>query len=259
MMDRNNKKKYQRIFLLLSVLLFSFGTSGVKAEEFEVQTGSNAEWIINSVSDQSVAWYRIDIWTDLGSWVAENNSKIHYTVTEIHEEIYGDLIIGNLTISNSSSAEIASDLAIGVLMWGPGLITHTNWTKHKIEAQEQAQSDWLNGTLKITESTKSYISISLETIKFAMVSASQNTSLVYDKNSGILLEAQTGFGSYFLDIELSSTDPPLKEVELSSTDPPLKDGNGQFLAVSWMDVLLPFIFISGIGLWRGRKRYNKKL
>ena len=246
-MDKNNKKSYQRIFLLLSVLLFSFGTSGVKAEEFEVETGSNAKWIINSVSDQPVSWYRIDVWTDLGSWAAENNSKIQYTITEIQEEIYGDLTIGNLSISDASSAEIASDLAIGVLMWGPGLITHTNWTKHINEATEQSQSDWLNGSLHITESTESYLSISLETIKFTMVSASQNTTLIYDRNSGILLEAQTGFGSYFLDIELSSTDPPLKEVK------------GQFLTISWMDVFIPLIFISVIGFWRGRKRTNKKL
>ena len=227
--------------MLLVVLSLPVGTTAVKTEGFTIQAGTYAEWQINSVTDQPVAWFRIDIWTPMGSWKAENGSQISYTVTAVTDDVYGDLLIGNLTITNSSSAEIASNLVLGILFWGPGLITHTNWTTHTEEAQDQARSEWINGTLTITERTHTYMDTTFETITFDLVASSQNTTLIYEKHSGILMEAQTGFGAYFLDIVISSTDPPLKGVE------------GPFLPLTWPTIVIPLLVLVGVNIRKRRK------
>lgn len=241
-MINTNKNRSKMIWMLFIAISLPVGTTLVKADGFAVQIGTQAEWLINSVTVHPTAWYRIDIWTYLGSWIAENGSKIGYTVTAVNEEVYGGLIIGNLTVTNSSSAEIASNLVLGILSWGPGLITHTNWANHSEVAQEQANSEWINGTITLTEKTQTYLDKTFETIKYVLVSSSQNTTLVYEKNSGVLLEAQTGFGLYFLDLEISSIDPPLEGVK------------GQFISLSWEVVLLPLLFLVGIGILKRKKR-----
>ena len=114
-MSNSNKKIIQMAWLLTTLISLTIGASLANAEEFSVQVGVQAEWEIKSVSNQPVAWYRIDVWTFLGNWKAENNSKMEYKVTEANENIYGDLIIGNLTVTNSSSAEIASNTVLGIL------------------------------------------------------------------------------------------------------------------------------------------------
>jgi len=243
-MVSTNKNRSQILWVLLAVLSLPIGSTAGNADGFTVQVGIYAEWQINSVNAQPVPWYRIDIWTYMGSWKAENGSKMSYTVTAVNEDVYGDLIIGNLTVTNSSSAEIASALVLGILSWSPGLITHTDWANHTEEAKEQTNSEWINGTLTIPEKNQVYMDKTLETISFILVSSSQNTTLVYEKSSGVLLEAQTGFGAYFLNIEISSTDPPLKEVE------------GKFFPLNWMVVILPLFFLTGIRIWKRREKIS---
>jgi hypothetical protein len=236
----NNQKRIQAIGMLVAAISLSIGVAAVSAEGFSVQPGTRAEWIINSVSTEPIPWYRIDVWTGMGSWKTESGSTLAYTVTEINQTVYGELVLGNLTVTDSSSEETASNLILGILMWGPGLITHTDWTKHIEDANEQTQSEWINGTLELTETPQTFLGKMLETIKFALVSASQNTTLVYDKGSGILLEAQTGFGQYFLEIEISLVDPPLSGVP-------------EFSSFPWMVLNLQFISWIGFRIWKRRK------
>jgi len=239
-MTDSNQKRIQAIGMLVAAISLSIGVAAVNADGFSVQPGTRAEWLINSVSIETVPWYRIDIWTGMGSWKTESGSILAYTVTEANQTVFGELVLGNLTVTNSSSEETASNLILGILMWGPGLITHTNWVKHIEDAQEQTQSEWINGTLEYTETHQTYMGITLETIKFTLVSVSQNTTLVYDKVSGILLEAQTGFGQYYLEIEISLVDPPLSGVP-------------EFLPFPWMILTLPLLSLVGFRIWKRRK------
>ncbi|MFQ6126641.1 MAG: hypothetical protein ACE5R6_18805 [Candidatus Heimdallarchaeota archaeon] len=241
-----NKNRFQVFWVSFVALSLPIGSTAANVDGFTVQVGTHAEWHIHSVNAQPVPWYRIGVWTYLGSWKAENGSEISYTVTAVNEDVYGDLNIGNLTVTNSSSAEIASALVLGILTWSPGLITHTDWVKHTEEAQEQANSEWVNGTLTVPEKNQVYMGKTFETISFILVSTSQNTTLVYEKNSGALLEAQTGFGAYFLDIEISSIDPPLKEVK------------GVFFSLTWLVVILPLLFLTGIRIWKRRERISAR-
>jgi hypothetical protein len=145
---------------------------------------SKLHWRITNVTDEVVEF-------GFGSgtfWHAQAGQELSFEVQEIADgELTGLLTIGNLTIPANDS-RIAAELVFSIWPWFPGLVSHLDWTAVDQSATEAAASLFMNGSMEIHDgfSTKRYE-------YHQGPSGNQNTTLIYDINSGILLSAYTEF------------------------------------------------------------------
>jgi hypothetical protein len=153
------------------------------------------EWRITNVTSEVVEW-------GFGSgafWQATENQHIVFDIHQLADaEVHGIFTIGNLTIPTNDS-RIAAELAFSIWPWFPGLISHLTWATVDQRASDAA-SGLLVGELEIltTPTTKGYI-------YHQAAPGNQNTTLMYDKQTGILIEGYTEFfflNDYHLSVEL---------------------------------------------------------
>jgi len=111
----------------------------------------------------------------------------------------GELKI-NTTISNVSTTESGSELVLGYNDYNPGFITSINWTNEKLMAENAVNSsEFLLGSVLIDESSPSQIKMD-----FLQENGNQKTTLIYNKEKGVLLYAKTEcfFGNPILEFAL---------------------------------------------------------
>lgn len=141
------------------------------------------KWTITNVTERAVGWG----WGGDLFWQAHTGQLVVFEVHEIRDdEIHGLFTIGNMTLPTNDS-RIAGELMFSIWPWFTGLVSHLNWA-----AVDQAASDsatgWMEGDMEIRTSatTKTYI--------YHQGSyGNQNTTLVYDTNTGILQAAYSEF------------------------------------------------------------------
>lgn len=143
---------------------------------------SKLHWRITNVTDETVEF-------GFGSgtfWHAQAGQALSFEIQDIaNDELTGLLIIGNLTLQANNS-RIAAELVFSIWPWFPGLVSHLDWNAVDQAATEAATGFWMNGTLDIQEG------LSTKTYKYHQGPwGNQNTTLIYDINSGILLSAYT--------------------------------------------------------------------
>lgn len=121
-------------------------------------------------------------------WQAQAGQALTFEIQEIaNGELHGSFTIGNLTLPANDS-RIAAELVFSIWPWFPGLVSHLNWDAVDQAATDAAMSFYMNGSLNIrsTSKTRTYI-------YHQGPWGNQNTTLVYDVNSGILLAGYTEF------------------------------------------------------------------
>ncbi len=174
---------------------------------------SFAQWqILDWNDDITVAWD----W-GLNSFETLNGSYINYTLSHYEPSNFthpsaGSIIVGNLTTqtTNNKSAEV---LVLSVYGWFPGLVTSSsNWSLQEQVAFSAAQGVWTLGSLTVNEISYNYQGYNLEAITFIYEQdpsiGNQNTTLTYDKETGVLLEGWTEIffsESYVLHLKLTET------------------------------------------------------
>ncbi|MFX1254540.1 MAG: hypothetical protein ACFFCZ_23205 [Promethearchaeota archaeon] len=201
---------------LLSIVLLQITTplAGIEADEVE---GKFTEWEILEYNDAFVgSWYALD-YSLRGKWAVKTGDSVNFTISKYNESNYGDPFNGTVAIGNFTAdvpiSEVAMSLILSIYPWNPGLITHTNWTWHREQATAAAEGTYTLGTIQFTEESSEYLGLLRDTIKFEYVQdptvGNQNTTLVYDIHTGLLLYADTelDFGTpYKFTIRISETE-----------------------------------------------------
>ncbi len=155
-----------------------------------------SRWIIHEWNDDiAVAW-------DWPSkyFKAITGSYINYTLdyhdpTNFTYPSAGTIEIGNLT-TQTNNTKIAEVLIFSIYGWFPGLVTSSSsWNDQQQAAQEAAQGQFTLGTVERIDIVYNYTGISRQAINFTYNQdpnlGNQNTTLIYDKESGVLLEGYT--------------------------------------------------------------------
>ncbi|MHA2244527.1 MAG: hypothetical protein ACXADY_06125 [Candidatus Hodarchaeales archaeon] len=196
------------------VLIFSISGNFIIIQGNSIDKNLESRWKINKWNDDIVvAW-------DWGStnFQTTNGSYLNYTLTEYDPTNFthpskGIIEIGNLTIQTTNN-KTGEALVLSIYGWFPGLVTSSsNWNLQKQVAQEAANGQWTLGTLVTSESSYDYEVTSLQAINFTYSqdpnTGNQNTTLIYDKETGVLLEGYTEIqftDYYFLSLKLVSSD-----------------------------------------------------
>jgi uncharacterized membrane protein len=140
------------------------------------------------------------VWGSGNYWKASAGQQVAFQIHEQREgELHGRFTMGNLTVLANDSL-IGSELMLSIWPWFPGLVSSLNWADVDREANSSA-TGWMAGTLEIrtAASSKTYIYHQGPT-------GNQNTTLVYDLQTGILLAAYTEIyiaNDYHLGLQLS--------------------------------------------------------
>jgi len=128
----------------------------------------------------------------------------------------GDLKV-NTSISNAPTTECGMELVLGYNDYNPGFITSINWTNEKLMAENAVNSsEFLLGSVSIDESITTEIKMN-----FLQDNGNQKTTLIFNKENGVLLYAKTEnfFGNPILEFSLkgySFAQTPILSVELIS-------------------------------------------
>ena len=188
------------VFILSTVI---FWVQPIAAQDFSYASGlapspfytPKLQWRITNVTEEVVEF-------GFGSgqfWYARMGQALTFDIQEMgNNEISGIFTIGNLTIPANDS-RIAAEIVFSIWPWFPGLVSHLDWSDVDQQATGAATSFYMNGSLDIqtTSTTKSYV-------YHQGPWGNQNTTLVYDLGTGILLSAHTEFfflNDYHLGIE----------------------------------------------------------
>jgi hypothetical protein len=188
------------IFALTVVLLWAQPAS---AQTLQYAQGLHP----NALSTPKLHWRITNVTSEVvefgfGSgafWKTRAGQPLTFEIQEItNDELYGLFTIGNLTML-ANDTRIAGELTFSIWPWFPGLVSHLDWTNVDQDATDAASGYFLNGSLDITTTptTKTYV-------YHQGPFGNQNTTLVYDISSGILLSAYTEvffLNDYHLGIE----------------------------------------------------------
>ena len=164
----------------------------------------------NSFSTPKLHWQITNVTAEMvefgygsGSfWQGQAGQSLTFEIQQILDnELHGSFTIGNLTLPANDS-RIAAELTLSIWPWFPGLVSNLDWNTVDQEANDAANSFYMNGSLDIysTTTTRTYC-------YHQGPWGNQNTTLVYDVNSGILLAAYTEvffLNDYHLGIEFTN-------------------------------------------------------
>ncbi len=175
-------------FLFLVLLLNFIPVQGKISQEELVSRWEVEEWNEENI----VSWeYPTTYFSaTIGSII--NYTVASYDPTNFTHPSSGEIEIGNLTTqtTNNKTGEV---LALSIWGWFPGLITSSSdWELQKETALKAAQGEWTLGSFDTLEFNFNYSGISRSAIKFSYFQdpsvGNQNTTLIYDKETGVLLE-----------------------------------------------------------------------
>jgi len=211
------KKKNTLILLVLLLVLLVNVTSQSDGFASDIQANTSFRWHVKSAPSVGFSFYMTE-----GGWIAENNSIMTFLVNSIDEDIEGVLTIGNASVITSDT-DLSIDLTLGVwgiTAWLPGLFVEVGQSNIDIlnetayASAERVQYNFMNGTMTSHYTNIIIDSFILECIVFdyeqdpTVIGAPQITHLAYDLDTGVLVEASTGYWwgepspHYILELEL---------------------------------------------------------
>ncbi|NHJ03155.1 MAG: hypothetical protein EAX86_13545 [Candidatus Heimdallarchaeota archaeon] len=231
--------KQSLIFILFLIILI-FGVPLV-ITSIAQNSSYKSQWRINNWNEaRPVSWN----WPDI-NFTATIDSYLNYTLEEFNPNNFthpssGKVEIGNLT-TIATNNKTAESLLLSIYGWFPGLVTSSgDWELQKEVAMEAASGFWTEGDLYISEHLYSYSNSVRKAINFTYSQNSalgnQNTSLVYDKETGVLLE---GFSEIFFDYYY------VIDLQLVYSDLIKVNESKNFLTdIAFYSIILPFLCMS---------------
>ncbi|MFW9857058.1 MAG: hypothetical protein ACFFFG_18555 [Candidatus Thorarchaeota archaeon] len=172
-----------------------------------------SRWQVVQWNDEFIGWWN---WPDV-TFQASNGSYLNYTTTHYEPANFthpsnGTIAFGNLTIqaTNNKTAEV---LVLSIWPWLPGLITSTDWDMQEDVGRDAANGLFTKGSFSRVDTTYNVLGLSRQAVNFTYGQdpsvGNQNTTLIYDRNTGVLLEGYTEFVfeiPYTLHLKLVNSD-----------------------------------------------------
>ncbi len=177
------------------------------------------------IENETVITWNVDKITNFTMWftgggycVASDDSSLEFQITDVDEEVFGMLSIGNVSVE-ANDTEIALDLTLGVWpSWLPGLVVEVGQNdigllnESAYVAAQRVAGNMMNGTMVSQYENITIADKTEECIVFDYQQdppGTQISHLAYSLSSGVLVEANTTvtFGStYKLVLSLSRID-----------------------------------------------------
>ncbi|MHA2355647.1 MAG: hypothetical protein ACXADC_10765 [Candidatus Thorarchaeota archaeon] len=169
-------------------------------------------------------WY-----SGTGNWLASSDSQMTFEITNLDDDVEGQLTLGNITVS-ANDTDIARDLTLGVwglTPWLPGLVVKIgennleSLNQTAFDSADRVSGNYLNGTM-----TSEYTPIEASGVTYDCLvfdfeqdptgfGDPQLTTLAYDTATGALVWANTSY-SFGVPYSFIIT---LEDILIPSVDP----------------------------------------
>ena len=175
--------------------------------------GQNFKWTIEDISEGTNYWINSTLWFTIAKWHAESQSEVTYTVDKVieiegNDYTKGNFKIGNLTLSANDHA-IGTNLAFSYYPWVGGIISlESDWSS----LAEAAPFGIGTNTSIDTETTMTIMGKEVNTVTITVDDTLQQTELIYEEITGILVFANTTSFGFHLEMRLNSSSIPLPSV-----------------------------------------------
>lgn len=201
-----------KVIFTLFIILLNLTIIGSKAEGSfppEFYEEESFKWNIENISSNINQWYNVSSFSFVANWTAQVNDLLSFAVTTSKVIDEKDYLVGNLEIGNLSlkadCQDIGFNLVLSIYPWYGGLVAlEKNW--ETITATPPFNGS--NVTVSFNE-IKTIFGHEVEGIKIAYDDGFQQSELLYEPITGILLSAVTSSGNFWLELHLNQTTIPL--------------------------------------------------
>ena len=204
--ERQLKQIIPLLILVLSIQIFTSVT--IAQDNTNKQVSQNVWNLTQWNQTNNPEWWPRGIYIH-----AQAGTQVSYTITSSQDNITnpnnGRFSIGNITGISTNNYDLAGEFALSIYPWSPGFVADPyNWTAQTALAHSGANT--LSGTLNVTEGITNSTSFLRTSYTFVFNQSSsdvaQNTKLVYDKNTGVLLYGYSEFSaSYVIEVSLANS------------------------------------------------------
>ena len=198
------------LLLLITLLSLQVQTLHVNAQTIDDTQVSDNVWNLAQWNSQ------VDVqWWSKGLYIhATPNTNVIYNVTKAYNNATdpnsGTFSIGNATNVQTDNLDLANQFALSIYPFAPGFVVNpNNWTYYEQQARDAAKS--LSGDLKISQGIGNASNLYRVSYVFQFNQTSngnQNTTLVYDRFTGVLIYAYSEFffsSLYRIELQLDSS------------------------------------------------------
>ncbi len=197
------------IILSIQVLIIPVTSKNTNNDQVSYNVWTLKDW--NEVN--TTQWWSQGIYVN-----AKIGSNVIYNITNSQDNMTdpnsGYFSIGNVSKQMTDNADLASTFTLSIYPWSPGFVTNpTNWTENENIAKSAAATGYLQGSLSISNdisyNASGFLRVANEFTYMQNSSlGNQNTTLIYDKATGVLLYAKSEifFSTlYKIELELQSS------------------------------------------------------
>ncbi|MFW9921710.1 MAG: hypothetical protein ACFFDW_00280 [Candidatus Thorarchaeota archaeon] len=197
--------------IVISLGIVTATTNAVLVKAYfpvEFYPGENFSWKIDEVSSGNNEWYNSTDWSKQSNWFAEVNDDVSFTVTNYQEiqlqnYLIGELEIGNLSLT-TNNYDIGFNLLLSINPWYGGLVCiETDWDELK------SSSPFTNENASMNFFKINALGVDVEAVKINYNDSMQISQFIYEKYTGIMIQANTTFLSFNLALHLTSSSIPL--------------------------------------------------
>jgi len=242
-LKKNGRSGY--LLIVITILISCVIVENVSAKvPTELYYGENFTWIIDDFSAGNNQWYNVSTWGFYANWHANQSNVVGFTAlnsVEIENKEYltGNLDIGNLSVTTHDQ-DIGFNLGLSALPWYGGLVSlEPDWDV----LTDVTPFNGENASI-VYNDTGRVIDTVVDTYRINYDDGFQTTELEYESRTGILISANTTFGSFSLSMHLTYSSIPL----------PYTTNN--FPAITIVSGFLVLVVFSII--WRRKKKISLK-
>ena len=197
MFPKKGLKKLSLFLLIILSLQLSVIPGTPKTVNNE-QVSYNVWKILNCNENITQEWYSKNIFVkaQIGSLVTYNITSSQNNMTDPNSGVFS---IGNATNIATDNYDLANNFVLSIYPWLPGFVLDSYiWSLNEADARDAAASGFLQGNLTITN-LKNYTlaGFSRSAVQFIysenLANGNQNTTLIYDYSTGVLLYANTTY------------------------------------------------------------------
>lgn len=202
-------------FLILVILSLQFSLSpAMSSTDNNQQVSTNVWKLLDWNQANPTDWYSQGIYINatIGSLVKYNiTSSSQNNMTDPNSGFFS---IGNVSNIKTDDYDLANTFTLSIYPWSPGFAMNPyNWSLSESQASNAAKGKYLQGNLTITNNFNySVAGFTRTAVKFVyaqnLTLGNQNTTLIYDFATGVLLYAKSAifFSSlYKIELQLQSS------------------------------------------------------
>ena len=247
-------KRITTVLLLLFTIQALVITPVTPKSTNNEQVSVNVWKLIDWNEANTTQWYSKGIFVQ-----AQKGSQVAYNITSSQKnETYpnsGYFSIGNASNIQTDNNDLANTFTLSIYPWSPGFVTNpTNWTQNEASAGAAAAGTYLQGHLSITNGLtynfSKYQRIANEFVYSQNLTlGNQNTTLIYDRDTGVLLYAKS-------EIFFSALFKIVLELQSSTLIISSNTSTNQTTTTPSFTFVMPLLVVSSLFFVKKRKKNN---